>query len=258
MWGAKSLVVHPALSQRGPLGGVQGNGSHERALCLPSLLPQEGSRSQPTPTVYACPGTLKWEHAHGMIELKVLGQTLWQVPFWAGTLSTPKWTSVAAHREDNVCSSCVGGHKKRLQHMEVLMEPHWASPVSLHRGLFSYSTSTSLPPPSPRVLPSPGPEASVFPSSPPTCIIYALSLCHAQGPRLLKLQSQELTLFSLRAPAESSCPGGKEYKAQSWRNGGESKVETQGAENISCPTTCSHTVMSRLMMMIFVYLFHKK
>lgn len=35
-------------------------------------------------------------------------------------------------------------------------------------------------------------------------------------------------------------------------------METPGAKNGSHPTTCSHTVMSRLMMMIFVCLFHKK
>lgn len=47
--------------------------------------------------------------------------------------------------------------------------------------LLYYSPSTSLPSPSLGVLPSPGPEASLFPNSSPTCIIYALSLCHAQG-----------------------------------------------------------------------------
>lgn len=35
-------------------------------------------------------------------------------------------------------------------------------------------------------------------------------------------------------------------------------MEAPGAKNRSQPTTCSHSVMSRLMTMIFVYLLHKK
>ena len=127
-------------------------------------------------------------------------------------------------------------HKKRLHGPEVLTELPWASlpedPSALSRGPRRYLEAESplahmaLGPPSfiisPPSLSLPPPRGilsitrlRIFPLPQPFSHIYYL--CRSLPrvplrPKLLELQSQELTLFDLRVSAESSPPGGNKYK----------------------------------------------
>lgn len=161
-------------------------------------------------------------------------------------------------------------HEKRLHCREAPTELPWASlpedPSALSQGARQYLEAESslahmapgppsfiISPPSLSLPPPRGilsiTRLRIFPLPQPFSHIYYLCLSLPRvplRPKLLKLQSQELTLLDLRVSAESFPPRGNKYKGHRWQRERGGKVETPGAKNTLHPTTCYRVVRSRL------------